>query len=196
MAEKSDKKSRKGKFEDQFDDEEVLYVFRHHPIVMRRGLIVSMSAWLVGPLIVLALTYMHPDNPPSIATFFASLVLSIVLGCLILLPFWISWYFSVFIITTQRFIQITQKRLFYRKFVDMNLNQIQQINYEIAGLEQSLLGFGTIKLQTYLGDLVIHHVHHPAHTQRKILQLLREQGITAIGVPFGKSGEVAEIGRE
>ena len=29
-------------FADQFDDEEVLYVFHKHPIVMRKGLILGM----------------------------------------------------------------------------------------------------------------------------------------------------------
>lgn len=128
--------------------------------------------------------------------FFLSLLLSIIFGTIIFAPFWIAWYFSVFIITTQRLIQITQKGLFHRSFVDINLNQIQQINYEIDGLEETVLGFGTMKMQTYLGDLVIHHVHHPAKTQRKILQILRDQGITAIGVPFSKAGEGTEIGRK
>jgi hypothetical protein len=31
-------------FPDQFDDEEVLYVFRKHPIVMRKGLIFGSLA--------------------------------------------------------------------------------------------------------------------------------------------------------
>jgi hypothetical protein len=43
-------------FETQFDDEEVLYVFRKHPIVMRKGLIFGMAAWLVGPVYTLILT--------------------------------------------------------------------------------------------------------------------------------------------
>jgi hypothetical protein len=34
-------------------------------------------------------------------------------------------------------------------------------------------------MQTLVGDLVIHEVHHPAKTQKKILEILREQGIAA-----------------
>jgi len=163
-------------FEDQFDDETVLYVFRKHPVVMRRGLIIGMAAWLIGPLYTVALTYLRPDNYPSVNFFFGSLVLSIVFGMFILLPFWISWYFSVFIVTDQRFIQITQKGLFNRAVVDMGLSQIQMVNYEIRGLQETLLGFGTIMMQSFMGDLVIHDIHHPAHTQKKIIQILREHG--------------------
>jgi hypothetical protein len=166
-------------FEDQFDDEEVLYVFRKHPIVMRKGLIIGLSAWLIGPVYTLALTYLRPNNYPSIAFFFGSLVLSIILGILLLVPSWISWYFSVFIVSDQRLIQITQKGMFSRSVVDMGLNQIQMVNYEVAGLQETLLGYGTITMQTFVGDLVIHDLHHPGHIQKKILQILRDHGVPA-----------------
>ncbi len=163
-------------FADQFDDEEVLYVFRKHPIVMRKGLIIGMVAWLVGPVYTLALTYLQPDALPSIAFFFGSLVASIFLGMLLFVPSWLSWYFSVFIVTDQRLIQITQKGLFSRSVVDMGLGQIQMVNYEVKGLQETLLGFGTITMQTFVGDLVIHDLHHPAKIQKKLLNILREYG--------------------
>ncbi|CAN5387133.1 hypothetical protein BH09PAT4_BH09PAT4_08350 [soil metagenome] len=164
-------------FEDQFDDEEVEMVFRKHPIVMRKGFIIGMLMWLVGPVVVLILTFVHPDAPPSIPTFFASLAGSIVLGIIAMIPSWIGWYFSVYIVTDQRFIQITQKGLFTRSVVDIALNQIQMINYEIVGLQETLLGFGTIRVQTYVGELVIHDVHHPANTAKKLQLVLRDLGV-------------------
>lgn len=170
-------------FADQFDDEEVLYVFRKHPIVMRKGLIIGLGAWLIGPVYTLALTYLRPNNYPSITFFFMSLVLSVLFGGLLLVPSWISWYFSVFIVTDQRMIQITQKGLFSRSVVDMGLSQIQMVNYEVSGLQETLLGFGTITMQTFVGDLVIHDVHHPAHIQKKILEILRDHGVPAASYP-------------
>lgn len=166
-------------FEDQFDDEEVLFVFRKHPIVMRKGLIVGMGAWVIGPVYTTILTYTRPDNPPSLTFFFSSMALSIVFGSLIFAPSYMSWFFSVFVITNQRLIQITQKGLFHRSVVDMGLGQIQMVNYEIAGLQETMLGFGTIMMQTFVGDLVIHDVHHPAKIQKKIIGILRDQGISA-----------------
>jgi len=53
------------------------------------------------------------------------------------------------------------------------------INYEVSGLQETLLGFGTIMMQTFVGNLVIHEVHHPAKIQKKLIGILREQGITA-----------------
>lgn len=184
-------------FDGQFDDEDVLLVFRRHPVVMRKGLIISMASWLIGPVIIVILTYLEPSNPPTILDFFLALIASIIVGLLILVVPWISWYFSIFIVTTQRFIQISQKGLFHSSFADMNLAQIQQVNYEIAGIQETLLGFGTIKMQTYLGELVIHDVHHPAKTQSRIVQILRDQGVPSVEVPFKKigpwDGQIEEI---
>jgi uncharacterized integral membrane protein len=171
-------------FEGQFDDEDVVFIFRRHPLIIRKGLIISMSSWLIGPLAILVLTYVRPNDPPSMVAFFLALIASIIFGSLLILPWWISWYFSVFIVTTQRFVQISQKGLFHTSFSDMSLKQIQQVNYEIAGLQQTLLGFGTIKMQTYIGELVIHDVPHPAKIQRKLVQVLREHGIKSVEVPF------------
>lgn len=96
-------------FDDQFDDEEVLYVFRKHPIVMRKGLVIGSLGLLVGPLYTLVLTYSNSTNPPTMTFFYLSFLASVVLSAVLFFPAWMSWHFSVFIVTTQRFIQITQK---------------------------------------------------------------------------------------
>ena len=168
-------------FDDQFDDEEVLFVFRQHPIVMRKGILLWGVGMLVGPVYTVILTILYANNPakyPTTGFFFTSLILSIVLACLLITPSYIGWYFSVFIVTDQRFIQIKQKGLFHRSVADLTLQQIQSVNYDVAGLQETLLGFGTIKMQTYVGDLTIKDVHHPAKIQKRMLNLLREQGVT------------------
>jgi uncharacterized membrane protein YdbT with pleckstrin-like domain len=162
-------------FDDQFDDEEVLLVFRKHPVVMRRGFIFAMLILLLGAVPSLF--------NPTYATYITGMVVAILVGGIVMLPSWIGWYFSVFIVTDQRLIQITQKGLFNRSVIDMRLNQIQTVNYQVAGLQETLLGFGTLMMQTYVGDLVIHEVHHPAKIQKKVLEIMRGAGIDADSSP-------------
>ncbi len=181
MSKKPKEPAQHKYFADQMDDENVLFVFRKHPVVMRKGLIIGLMALLIGPLYTLSLTYIHPDTYPSVQFFFGSLALSAVLGGILYFPSWISWFYSVFIVTDQRLIQITQKGLFHRSVVDIGLQQIQMVNYEVAGLQETLLGFGTIMMHTYLGDLVIKDSHHPAKIQKKLLGILRDQGVLASG---------------
>lgn len=162
-------------FDDQLDNEEVLFVFRKHPIVMRRGLVYAMIAILLGTIPSLI--------KPEYAYLFGGLAAGFLLSLILFAPSWITWYYSVFIVTDQRLIQLTQKGLWKRSVVDIGLNQVQMVNYEVSGLQETLLGFGTIMMQTYVGDLIIHDVHHPAKIQKKLLTILREKGILNMPPP-------------
>ncbi|HUD07401.1 MAG TPA: PH domain-containing protein [Candidatus Saccharimonadales bacterium] len=171
-------------FADQLDNEEVLFVFRKHPVVMRKGLIILMACILAGTIPSLL--------KPELKYYFEGLGVGLLVGLILFSPSWISWYYSVFIVSNQRLIQITQKGLFHRSVVDINLSQIQMVNYEIAGLQETLLGFGTIMIQTYMGDLIIHDVHHPAKTQQRILSILRDEGVHAVST-LAQSNETEEL---
>lgn len=157
-------------FKEQFDDEDVLLVFRKHPIVMRKGLIIAMLALLLGTLPGLI--------KPEWSYFFGGLVGGFILAILIMFPFWVRWYFSVYIMTNKRFIQQT-RGLINMSVVDIGLDQVQMINYQIKGIQETMLGFGTIMVQTFVGDLVIHDVHHPAKLQKQMIHILRDLGIHA-----------------
>lgn len=173
-------------FADQFDDETVLYVFRKHPIVMRKGIVLWAAGMLAGPLYIMALTIIYKNNPdkfPTMSTFFMAMGASIVLSLILFAPSYIGWYFSVFIVTDQRFMTITQKGLFHRGVGDVGLKQIQSVNYEVSGLQETLLGFGTIKMQTYVGDVIIHDLHHPAKIQKRLIGILRDNGIDGAQYP-------------
>lgn len=176
-------KKDKKYFEDQLENEELIYVFKKHPVVMRKGLIYAMIAILLGTIPSLI--------KPEYIYLFGGLGAGFLLAGIVFLPYWISWNYSVYIVTDQRLIQITQKGFWRRSVVDIGLNQIQMINYDISGLEETLLGFGTITIQTFVGDLVIHDVHHPAKTQKKLLTILREKGVINATLP-GKQEEIRQ----
>lgn len=161
-------KEKSRHFKEQFDDEEVKLVFRKHPIVMRRGLLLWSLAVLIGVSVALI--------KPTFGYFFGGLGAGMVVGLLLLFPYWVKWYFSVYIMTNQRFIQ-QNRGILQVSFVDIGLDQIQMINYQISGMEQTFLGFGTIVVQTYVGDLVIRDVGHPAQIQKKMVGVLRDLGI-------------------
>ena len=173
-------------FEGQGPDEEVLHMFRKHPVVMRKGLVISSVGLLVGPLLTTVLAsdfgmrLFKMETPPTMGFFFGSLLLSFVLGALLFFPSWMGWYFSIYLVTNQRFIQVYQKGFFHKSVADTPLSQIQSVNYEVSGIQETLLGFGTIVVQTYLGDIVMHEMHKPAETSRLITDVLRQQGIDTV----------------
>lgn len=186
-------------FEGQLEGEEVLLMFRKHPIVMRKGLVISAIGLLVGPLLTTFLTtdfgmrVFNMEYPPSMNFFLGSLLASLVLSAILFFPSWMSWYFSIYLLTNQRFVQIKQQGFFNKSVVDIGLDSITMINYEVKGVQETLLGFGTIVMQTYVGELVIREVHHPAKLQRDITTKLRESGfLKQTGVPQAISGHTNE----
>lgn len=187
-AEQEPKKELEAKpkhFKEQFDDEEVKLVFRKHPIVMRKGIVFASFGLLAGMIPALV--------KPEYSWFFGGLGLGFLVAILILLPWWIKWYFSVYIMTDQRFIQ-QSRSLLQVNVVDISLEQVQMINYQIIGLEETMLHFGTITVQTYVGDLVIRQVHHPERVQKKMVHILRDMGIHPSQRPFTKAdGQAAEV---
>ncbi len=157
-------------YKELYDDEEALMMFRKHPVVMRRGLIYFMICLLLG--MIPSLIW------PRMDLFYGGIAGGLILGAIVMLPSFIYWYYSFYLITDQRFIQVTQKGFYKKSFADIGINQVQSINYHVLGLQETLLGFGTIIIQTYLGDNTIHNVAHPEKITKELNAILREYGTT------------------
>ncbi len=158
-------------FKGQYANEEVLMVFRKHPVVMRKGLILFMLCILLGTV--------PSFIKPELSYFYAGIAGGVVLGLFVAMPSWILWYFSVYIMTNQRFIQTSQKGFFHKSVSDIGIKHIQSVNFEIAGIQETLLGFGSVMIQTYLGDIYISNVHHPEKVTNELFGILREHGDVA-----------------
>lgn len=172
MAEKAESSENQEKyFEDQLDGEEVQFVFRKHPVVMRKGLVYGM----LGPLIGVVPAAIYPQL--GFGWFFGGLGIGTLLGALIMMPYWINWYYSIFIVTDKRLIQITRKGLFTKGYADMGLDQIQSLNYQIKGFQATLLGYGTLLVQTYMGNMVVNNVHQPTKVYKQLVATMQEQGV-------------------
>ena len=168
----------KKQFEGQFKDEEVLFVFKRHPIVMRKGLILMMFAILAGALAGMFMSRDADATGTFLRQFFEPIGIGFLVGLLLLSYYWVGWYYSVCIVTNQRFVQFSQKGIFKSRSVnDINLHRILSVNYQISGIVETLLGFGTIIIQTLVGDFVISKVAHPAETQAHIVSAIKESGV-------------------
>jgi len=158
-------------FPEQFDNEKVMLVFNKHPFVMRREIIIAS--------VILLLSTIPGLIKPTYAIFFSGLAVGFVLAALVMFYGWMNWHFSVYVVTDQRFIQITHHGLWKHSIVDLGLDKIQAISYDVSGFTQALLGSGTIVIQTYIGELVIHNIHHPKKIQKQLSQILRDLGFNS-----------------
>lgn len=152
----------KKSFEGQRDNEEVILVFRRHIIAMRKGFYLL--------LIPFALSAIPPLIWQSQLELFLLPIGGLLLGLLLFSYQFLMWYFTVFILTNQRLRQVTQHGFFGSDVVELKLSKIHNISYNIPGMSGELFGFGTIVIQTYVGDLTIRNAEHP----QKIYNLLQD----------------------
>ena len=147
-------------FEGQRPGEELLFVFRRHIIAMRKGFYLLLIPFAISALPVLIWqTDLRMLWSPAVG---------FTLGLVLFLYHYIMWYFTVYIVTTERIRQVTQKGFFGKDVVELRLSKIQNISYNIPGFSGEIFGFGTIVIQTFVGDLVIRHVEHPEKIYNKL----------------------------
>lgn len=151
-------------FEGQHDDEEVKFIFRRHPVAIRKAFYLLLIPFLICSLPVL----FWPDNINLLWLAFGGLGVGIVL----FFYHWIGWYFSIFIVTNLRLRQVTQKGFFNKSVIDVGVSKIQNISYNVPGFSASVLGYGTVVVQTYVGDLVLDRVQHPGKIYNELQKVV------------------------
>jgi uncharacterized membrane protein YdbT with pleckstrin-like domain len=147
-------------FDGQRDGEVLLFVFRRHVIAMRKGfylLVVPFAISAIPPLIW-----------QTTLELFLLPVAGLIIGLILFSYHFIMWYFTIYIVTDQRLRQITQHGFFGKDVVELRLSKVQNISYNIPGLSGEIFGFGTIVVQTFVGDLVISKVEHPDQIYNKL----------------------------
>ena len=158
---------RKMIFDGQIEGEEVQFVFRRHFLTAKSGVIFLILMIMIG----VGLTLLWPNNMMIFETFLAL----ILVGVLGFLYSYMLWYFSIYIVTNQRIRQISQRGLFKKSVVDLGLDKIQSISYGVNGIRAGLMGYGTIVIQTAVGDLVISMVKNSEKIYNDLQNLINEK---------------------
>ncbi len=151
-------------FEGQREGEEVELVFRRHILTAWRG-----AAWLiVCALVGLVPMLIWQGDARMFYVWLAMFGVGIVGAAYI----YMMWYFSYYLVTNQRIRQVRQKGLFKKTVVDLGLDKIQSISYQVPGVFGGMFGYGTLLLQTQVGDMTISMAQKPEKTYNKIQDLI------------------------
>jgi uncharacterized membrane protein YdbT with pleckstrin-like domain len=61
---------------------------------------------------------------------------------------WIDYYFDIWVITSEKIINIEQKGLFMRSLSELKFEKIQDVTVEVKGLLPTILNYGDVFIQT------------------------------------------------
>lgn len=153
-------------FDGQREGEKVEFIFRRHMSVTRKGLIFALFMIVIGLV-------------PSFIWGGAGWTVYAWMGfCLVgFLGYgytYMLWYFSYYLVTNQRLRQVMQKGLFKRSVVDLGLDKIHSISFDVSGILPSIFGYGTLLIQTQVGDLTVSSVGHPEQVYNKLQNAVRK----------------------
>lgn len=152
-------------FDGQRPNEKVLFIFRRHIIAMRKGFYLLLIPFVISSLPTLIFQNSIQDN---IGLYMGIAFSGLGIGLLLFSYHYILWYFTVYVVTNQRIRQITQKGFFGKDVIELQLSKIQNISYNIPGFSGEIFKFGTIVIQTIVGDLIIKNVEHPEKIYNKL----------------------------
>lgn len=154
------------------ENELILAVVRKHWYVMAKYAVVMIGLFFVPPIVwgIIPLASVNISRAllDAAANFFMSLYIMAL--ALISFLFWTDYYLDMWIVTDQRILDIEQNGLFSREVSEIPLSRVQDVTIEIHGIIETLLKFGTIRIQTAgEREFVIHDAPRPYETKDTIL---------------------------
>ena len=81
---------------------------------------------------------------------------------------------SRFILLQTKELDRLNSGLFKRTVVDLGLNKIQTVSYNIPGIFGGMFGYGTLLIQTQVGDMMIKTVSRPEEIYNKLQNVIGE----------------------
>lgn len=138
-------------FQTQKSDEVILLFLRSHFIVNLSWILVSLTLLLLPIIILMFLPRLGIDSQNSaVAAKFTTvyvLFYYLIVFAYIFISF-LHWFYNVFMVTSQRVVDIDYSDVVVHHIAVTNLNQVQDAKYTQAGFIPSLFNYGNIFVQT------------------------------------------------
>lgn len=155
-------------FKGQHSDEKIVEVVNSHPYV------VYPAGFRMMLLLVAAVALLLFPKQMYIWSVSLAIVAALV-GILYFVNAYYSFRESLFIITNQRLVAITQKGFFAKKTVETDIRNIIDISSEMHGFFKTMLCYGDLIVRTAgakeKGDIIVENIPDPQYIQEKISAL-------------------------
>ncbi len=125
-------------------DEQIILLVRRH-IFTNLGWLILVILMIFAPLVLnyFPLLEFLPIKFQTLAILFWYL-----LTLAIAIQGFLSWFFSVNIITNKRVIDVDFENLIYRKITDAQISRIEDVTVQMGSVVRTLFNFGDIVIQT------------------------------------------------
>lgn len=160
-------------FDSQMSNEEIILVLRQHPITLFKK---------IGIILFMVLFPLFFPHLALVDFFPASYQGAMILGWYTLtlgfaLEAFLVWFFSVFIITDERIIDVDFLSLLFKDISSAKIDAIQDISSKTAGALASVVDYGTVYIQTAgeSTEIQFENVPQPSKVAAILNELLLEE---------------------
>lgn len=132
------------------ENETVVMVVHKHWFVMAGTAVFFLVLIFIPPAVLTILPIATGGFDPTVVEPLTNfgLALYLMVFFLFLYLFWMDYYLDMWVVTTERIIDIEQRGLFSREISEVPLANVQDITIEVHGIVETFLKFGTIRIQT------------------------------------------------
>jgi uncharacterized membrane protein YdbT with pleckstrin-like domain len=166
-------KPEKTAFDTQTTEEKIVLLLRQHPITLFKQVAIIITALLL-PLLSRG-SFFADFLPPSF-------ILALNLGWYMLvvsytLATFLIWFFSVFIITDERIIDVDFVSLLFKDVSAAKIDAIQDISSKTSGFLASIVNYGTVYIQTAgeQREIQFENIPQPAKVASLLNELMLEE---------------------
>jgi uncharacterized membrane protein YdbT with pleckstrin-like domain len=165
-------------FSGQHPDEAILHiVHRHWWNIASHFFMLSMTTSLFFGSIFIAPLFLETAGvtiDQDLSNFATSV--SLLFLWIYIFLIWIDYYFDVWIITTERIINIEQRGLFKRVISELDLSRIQDVTSDVTGFFPTLLDYGDVFVQTagQIDHFVFRNIPEPGLYKDRIMLLTKK----------------------
>lgn len=131
--------------------------------VIRRSLLAYAIPFVLGAFLVLLTTFSTALLVTRGRWGVIVFVTLLALGALLCVRSWWMWYWTAFVVTNIRIIDIDQRYFFHRRIAEARLDRVEDVLVEVHGMIAAIFRLGVVRLQTAgaTSVLEIRSVHRP-----------------------------------
>ena len=125
------------------ESEQVLLTLRKNPNKFGKNIVVTLT------LTVVAISGLFIFFTNNIIIIISIVLLGIALAYAFY--YFLIWFYDVYIVTNIRIICVNQTSLFTKKFIETDLEKIDDVTYSICGIFATIFKYGTVSIRTNTG---------------------------------------------
>jgi hypothetical protein len=160
-------------FPGQHEGEEIVIFTRRHWIqlvVAIFSVVALVAAYFAALIIIFAISDLQLRGTGGLVISTLTAIVLLMAWLFLYIKF-IDYYLDVWILTSERIVQIKQRSLFNRQITELDLSAVQDVQSKVKGVVSTFLGYGTIFVQTAGTTELFEfkYIPHPLNVEKKIL---------------------------